>query len=266
PWDWRVSLYTWTKSIAAGIYIIPILLAFLGFVGWDSDLVTWVAPLGSLFFLAVTGALLIWDLTHPTRFYMIFTRPQWGSWLVRGAFIIAGFGGILSVHLLASILGESDWIRMAAFPGIPLATMTAVYTAYLFAQSKARDLWQSPLLPPHMFVQMILAGTAAVMLSGIQLSDRAASALEVALLVAAGTHLLMVLGEITLHHPTAHAHLATWEMTRGRYRTFFWAAAVLMVVALFAPLMGPAAGLFALAGLLAHEHAYVQAAQIVPLA
>ena len=27
PWDSRVSLYTWTKSIAAGAYLAPLLLA-----------------------------------------------------------------------------------------------------------------------------------------------------------------------------------------------------------------------------------------------
>ncbi|MFP5352484.1 MAG: 4Fe-4S dicluster domain-containing protein [Actinomycetota bacterium] len=266
PWDWRVSLYTWTKAIAAGIYVVPVLMALLGLVAWGSDLVRWVAPLGAMLFLAITGGLLIWDLSHPLRFYMIFTRPQWGSWLVRGSFIIAGFGGILAGHLLASVLGETSWARVLAFAGIPLATMTAVYTAYLFAQSKARDLWQSPLLPPHMFVQMVLAGSATVMLSGVELSARSTSAVAVVLAVSVAMHLLMVLGEITLHHPTAHAHLATWEMTRGRYRGFFWAAAVLMLVAVAAPVIGPAGAVLALAGLLAHEHAYVQAAQVVPLA
>ena len=32
----------------------------------------------------LTGLLLIWDLRHPMRFYLIFTRPHWRSWLVRG--------------------------------------------------------------------------------------------------------------------------------------------------------------------------------------
>ena len=39
------------------------------------------------------------------------------------------------------------------WPGLPLAALTAVYTAFLFAQSKARDLWQNPLLPVHFGVQ-----------------------------------------------------------------------------------------------------------------
>ena len=36
---------------------------------------------------------------------------------------------------------------------LPLAVLAAVYTAWLFAQAKARDLWQSPLLPPQLLVQ-----------------------------------------------------------------------------------------------------------------
>ena len=55
-------------------------------------------------FSAITGLLLIWDLEHPARFYMIFTRPQWRSWLVKGAFIIAGYSLVLALHFMLSIL------------------------------------------------------------------------------------------------------------------------------------------------------------------
>ena len=65
----------------------------------------WVAPVLSGVFLAITGGLLIWDLEHPERFYMIFTRPQWRSWLVKGAFIIAGYSLVLALHFL----GEPAW-------------------------------------------------------------------------------------------------------------------------------------------------------------
>ena len=51
-----------------------------------------------------------------------------------------------------------------AVGGLPLAAMTAVYTAYLFAQAKARDLWQNPLLPAHLLVQALLAGRRRVLL------------------------------------------------------------------------------------------------------
>jgi hypothetical protein len=79
-------------------------------------------------------------------------------------------------------------------------------------------------------------------------------------------HLLFVLGEITLPHATAHTHLAVWEMTRGRYARFFWTGAALVAIGLLAPWLGAPVAVASLAGLLAHEHAYVQAGQAVPLA
>ena len=259
PWDWRVSLYTWTKGIAAGVYLVAALLVLFGMLSPASSLWQTVTPVVAGVFLAVTGALLIADLEHPERFYMIFTRPQWKSWLVRGAFIIGGYSAVLAVHFFAG----APPALMA--PGIPLAVLTAVYTAYLFAQSKARDLWQSPLLPASFVISTLLAGSAALSLAG-------GEATEPLLWVTAGSslvHLLLVLGETTLAHVTAHARLASWEMTRGRFRSFFWSGVVLVGVGVLAPVLGAWgawASLAALFGLLAHEHAHVQAAQAVPLA
>ena len=65
PWGWRVSLYTWTKSVAAGGFAVPAALAFAGLLGWGNDAVRWAAPVLALAFLAATGALLIADLKHP---------------------------------------------------------------------------------------------------------------------------------------------------------------------------------------------------------
>jgi hypothetical protein len=56
------------------------------------------------------------------------------------------------------------------------------------------------------------------------------------------------------------------ELTTGRYGAYFWTGALLVAIAVAAPWIGPAAGASALVGLLAFEHAYVQAGQAVPLA
>lgn len=266
PWDWRVSLYTLTKGIAAGAYLVPLLMVLSGQLEAASLLWRWVAPILALVFLAITGGLLIWDLEQPKRFYMIFTRPQWKSWLVKGAFIIAGYSLVLLAHLGASLLGQDGLHKILMVPGLPLATLTAVYTAYLFAQAKARDLWQSPLLPPHLFVQTLLAGSASLLPVAY---SRAPEALPVLLWTLAGSsllHVLLVWGESTLAHVTAHAHLAAYEMVRGRYRQPFWWGLTLGAAAIFAPWLGVAAAPLALLGLLAFEHAYVQAGQSVPLA
>jgi formate-dependent nitrite reductase membrane component NrfD len=277
PWDWRVSLYTWTKGIAAGAYLAAALLLIVGLFNGSSDaegqfvrvagpLWLWVAPVLSGVFLAVTGGLLIWDLEHPERFYMIFTRPQWRSWLVKGAFVIAGYSLVLALHFLASWMRSETTQTWLLLPGIPLGVLTAVYTAYLFAQAKARDLWQNPLLPPHLLVQALLLGSAALLPFAAWLEPRAVGPLAWTLGATSLVHLLMVWGEVTLTHPTAHAALAVREMTRGRYAAFFWAGVALTLAAVFAPWLGVAAAPLALVGLALHEHAYVQAGQAVPLA
>jgi len=292
PWDWKVSLYTLTKGVAAGAYLVPALLVLFGLVPDDSPVWLWAAPIVGGLFLAITGGLLIADLQQPKRFYMIFTRPQWRSWLVRGAFIIAGYSAVLGVHTLASLLGFDGIHKPLALLGVPLAVMTAIYTAYLFAQAKARDLWQSPLLPAHFLVQTLAAGAAALYPVAVFLMLRAFEAPE-GLDQAVGLgregaflgwsvvgsvllHLVLVAGEVTLEHATEHAKLATREMTRGRYRRYFLAGipcvilgAVLAVSAGFVLpdlLEGLVAATLVLAGLLCHEHAYVQAGQSVPLA
>src|SRR6266508_606848 len=163
PWDWRVSLYTWTKGIAAGAYLVALLLVLAGRLSWDAALWRWAAPLLAAAALAATAGLLVWDLEHPGRFHLILTRPQWRSWLVRGGIILLGFAAALGLHLLGSVVSSIGLLWAAAVPGLPLAALAAVYTAYLFAQVKACDLWQNPLLPAHLLVQACLAGSAALL-------------------------------------------------------------------------------------------------------
>lgn len=266
PWDWRVGLYTWTKSVAAGAYLAALLLELAGLSSWTSSLWLWAAPVLSAVFLAATGLVLIWDLEHPLRFPLLFLRPQWKSWLVRGAVAITGYAAVLGATVLASLAGLEGPQRWLALAGAPLAVATAVYTGYLFAQAKARDLWQSPLLPPHLLVQAFLAGSAALLPLALWLDEEAADPLAWTLGIAALVHLLVVAGETTLTHPTAHARLAVHELVRGRYAAPFWAGVVLVAVALAAPWIGVVAAPFALVGLFLYEHAYVQAGQAVPLA
>ena len=276
PWGWRVSLYTWTKGLASGGLLVPLLLILAGRMSWSDNAGRWAAPLIALAFLAVTGLLLIWDLKHPFRFYLIFTRHHWRSWLVRGSFVIAGYGGAALLYLIGSLAGSVVVRQVGTGLSAPLAIGTAVYTAYLFAQAKARDLWQSPLLAPHLAVQAVLLGSAAILPFADGLSPRAAvTGAEVLLAAAAAAHVLLVSGEITVTHPTEHARLAAHAMTGGRYARFFWPGLIAVAVAAALAAIAAAADTPAVAvpaiplgllGLLAHEHAYVQAGQSVPLA
>lgn len=266
PWGWRVSLYTWTKGIAAGAYLVPLLMILAGFAPWDSALAQWASPLLGMGFLGITGVLLIWDLKHPMRFYMIFTKHQWRSWLVRGSVVLAVYSAVLFAQLVASYLKLGGLHQVIAVVGLPASIMTAIYTAYLFAQARARDLWQSPILAPHLAVEAILAGTGAMLPLAAFFERPLLHPLEVVMAIAVAAHLTLRVAETTTGHPTSHAHLAAHEMTRGRFAAPFWVGAVLLAVGLATPFVGWWAGLIALIGLLPHEHAYVQAGQSVPLA
>src|SRR5439155_10050232 len=151
----KVSAYLWTKSLAAGCYLVPATASLAaGASAPDAR-----ALLAALFFLAVTGALLIWDLRQPRRFLWTITKPQWRSWLTRGSYVIAAYGLVLGIELLASLTGRPV-SRVLAGLTMLLAASTALYTAFLFGQSKGRDLWQSALLGPHLIVQALTAGAA----------------------------------------------------------------------------------------------------------
>jgi len=89
-------------------------------------------------------------------------------------------------------------------------------------------------------------------------------------------HVLMIWGEVSLTHSTAHARVAIWEMMHGRYKSSFWLGVLLSIaggalpaLAIFGYVSTSIAvggAPLALIGLMLYEHAYVQAGQSVPLA
>jgi Fe-S-cluster-containing dehydrogenase component len=267
PWGWKVSLFTFTKGLACGGLLVPLLLTLLGRLGWSDPVMALGAPAVGLGALGLTGGLLVADLEHPLRFWMIFTHHKWGSWVVRGAFVIAAYGAALSAALVAGAVGATGVEQVAAALGGPLAIATACYTARLFAQARGRELWRSRLLAPHLLVQGLLAGAAATLPIAEAFSGaRAVHGAEVVLALAAAMHLAAAAGELTTGHSSAHARLAVEEILRGRFARWFWPSVVAVAVAVTAPLIGVSAAPFALVGLFAYEHAYIQGAQCVPLA
>jgi Fe-S-cluster-containing dehydrogenase component len=253
PWGAPVAAYVWTKAIAAGSYLVAAAMLLWGRIDPASVLWTWTAPLISAIFLAVTFVLLIGDLEHPMRFYLILVRPQWRSWLVRGGVILGVFSAVLGIHLL----WQGPPRAFAVF-GALVAIAAGTYTAWLFAQAKARDLWQSPLLAPQHLVAMILAGAAALRIAG--------AATTSILIAATIVHLVLIAAEVLMPHPTAHARLAAWELVRGRYKIPFALAVLLQLLAIAGGLFGVLGAVLVLTGLLLYEFAHVGAAQSVPLA
>ena len=272
-WGWEVYSYTWTKSISAGVFMIPALLMAAGFIEPDLSLIG-VSSAISMFFLLATTFLLVIDLDQPQRFHWVLLRPNFNSWLVKGGYILTGFGGFLSLMLLGWILGFEVILNPAVLvAGALLATATAVYTAFLFSQSKGRDLWQSPAMPIHMFTQATVAGsatTALLGLAGIGMGGASRLILGVSLVV----HLALIASEIFTPHQTEDAEEAAARIVRGRFRSAFWvggiAIGILIPLAVLAitgaPLVVAGVGVLALAGLFAFEYCWITAPQTISLA
>jgi len=165
------------------------------------------------------------------------------------------------MHFLASLAGWKSFQTWLTIAGIPLSAATAVYTAYLFAQAKGRDMWQNPLLPPHLFFQAVLLGAAVLLLMivffrGMMAPDGIIDSVrpeivELSWILAIATliHLLMVWGEVSLTHPTSHSRLAVWEMVKGRYKAEFWTGVILSFFGGLLPLLSVLLGMeFGIAG------------------
>lgn len=228
-WGWEVSAYVWTKAIAAGAFLVPFLAWSTGLAELSPINVWWSLGIAILF-LTLTGALLIKDLDQPRRFLYVLLRPQWKSWLVKGGYAITIYGGLLT------LLGLSHWQGWETISAITMwltaavAIVVAIYTAFLFAQAKGRDFWQSPTLSIHMLVHSIMAGAAIfgiIALFSIE-SSSWILLLKNTLLIGLGVNLFTILIELTTTHPTADAKTTVEMITKGKYKNKFWMGVILL--------------------------------------
>ena len=274
PWGWRVSSYLVTKAVGAGAMLIAALLVLLGHAGEQAP-VGVVPPVVAGAFTALTGVLLVADLKRPGRFHYILTRPNWESWLTRGAVVLATFAAFTAAWFLAGLLDAGGAIGLLAAPTALLAAATAGYTAYLFAQCEGRDLWQTRRLLPLLLAQALTAGAAVFALADVLMAVPSPDAVRWALLGGVATTGALIAVEHAAHG-THHVELALAAMTRGplagRFRLGVAAGVVVPAVLVVLALAGVAptalaalAAASALAGLAAYEDAFVRAGQSVPL-
>jgi Fe-S-cluster-containing dehydrogenase component/formate-dependent nitrite reductase membrane component NrfD len=277
PWGRQVSLYIWTKSIAAGAFLLSALGVGLGLVP-DSPLLEWAAPILALLFLLITTGLLVFDLKRPERFLTILLRPQWRSWIAIGGYILTIYGALVGLSFLMSIFGATGFRYFLLWPGAIFATLAAIYTGFLFAQAKGRDFWLSPGLPAHLLVQALLAGASALAIMAVVVpaNPETAAWLHTVLVWSLLGNLFMTLvGELWLPHGTQDASKAAAMILSGAFSKAFWGWVValghvvplILLVAIPGAPLGVLliAGVCSLIGLLIYEHIWVIAGQSPPL-
>jgi formate-dependent nitrite reductase membrane component NrfD len=278
PWGALAGAYLWTKSIAAGTLMVAALLTVLTDVR-EPMLFDVIAPSVAIFFLATTALILIADLKRPWRFFFLLTKPNPRSWLVWGCYILILYGAAASGWLLTGLQHRAppEWLVVACGA---LAIGVAGYTAFLFAQAAARELWQSPLFFWHLIVQALIAGAAVLILTADAAGNTSAiPALVRILVVALILGFAMVLGEIYLPPISEDVKRAAEVIASGALARRFWVAAtgvgVIAPVAILAtamnsrggvsPIASAIAAAAAIAGLWIFEDIWIRAGQAVPL-
>src|SRR5437016_49487 len=225
PWGWKIAAYLWTKSVAAGVLMVSAILATLTSPGPLAV----IGPCIALVALILTGALLIFDLKRPDRFFYLLIKPNFRSWLVLGAYVLMAYGAVAAAWLLG-VFDLSRRMTLVSWPIILtllLSAASAGYSAFLFAQAKGRDLWQSPMFLWHLLAHALIAGSATLVIVGWRLDDflvsRPATIILTLSLIAS---LLMVLAEVALPHASEDARRAFDTLVRGQLRARFWGFAI----------------------------------------
>ncbi|MCP4356797.1 MAG: polysulfide reductase NrfD, partial [Chloroflexi bacterium] len=242
PWHWPVPAYLVTKGIGTGIFMVIGLFYGLGLIRFDRyDYM--VSSFAALVMIGITTGLLVYDLEKPKRFLSIVFRPQWKSWLAKGALLLIGFSivvGTLWLSLEISwiiepfierehLLSLYDWVRIIGlFVGVPLAAGAAMYTAFLFGQAEGRDFWQSALLPFHMLIQALMAGSAALLFMS-SIYGNLTNPFRLTLIAFLFLDLAVILfGEFGMSHASEVAAQAAHDISHGRYKNYFWWGSVVV--------------------------------------
>jgi Fe-S-cluster-containing dehydrogenase component/formate-dependent nitrite reductase membrane component NrfD len=270
-WGWEVAGYTWTKSIAAGSFLAMVAARLAG-ADASASISVVMAVLG-LIFLALTAGLLVADLKQPQRFLYVLLRPQWRSWLVRGAYILTGYGAVLTFWLMAHLIGARGLADLLLWPGAILAAFSAVYTGFLFAQAKGRDFWQSPLLSVHLLAQAMLAGGCVWLMAAIALDSGSANMARTFTLGSLVFSLIAIIGELLTTPTTRDARTALDWIIGRPMGGWFWGAGIgagniapiLLLSANGGSGLGLLAAVLALACLLIVEWLWLMAPQHIPL-
>jgi Fe-S-cluster-containing dehydrogenase component/formate-dependent nitrite reductase membrane component NrfD len=275
-WGFDLVLYLLTKGISTGTLLLSALL-WLG--GDRTPLVALAGPLVSVLFSIATAAVLVVDLERPERFLYILTRPNWTSWMARGAFLLTAHGAIGGLWVVASLLGWTGFISTLAPIAILVAAGATAYTGLLFAQGLARDLWQGPHSTVDLMLLAAAEGSAAMLLAATLAGGSAETIrfLGITLACAALGHVsILILEHLLSPSPTLNHELAVRAVRSGAYKQLFWYGALglgglapLLLVTLAWIINFPLAVLvpaavFALAGSLAWEYVWVEAGQSVP--
>jgi len=152
-------------------------------------------------------------------------------------------------------------------PGAVLAVLGAVYTAFLFNQARARDLWQTPMISAiHLLVHAVMAGSVVMMVIIPESSKWSVNIL----LWGIGLNIVIMTKEIFMLHNTVDTKKTVQLMTKGYYSKYLWTGIIvgsiapIIILTAYSNLSFVAGGLI-LIGIFLIEFVRIRVPQMIPL-
>jgi formate-dependent nitrite reductase membrane component NrfD len=184
-WDWLVYLEMFLAGVAAGAYLVAVLLEWQGRGRSSTARVAHLVPFP---LMVASGILLILDLNQPPRFWHMILMSEWllpimkiwspmsyGSWLVL-LFSGFAFASFLDALMARRVLTFGRWWRYdRTLHGTPLGQVwsllggltalgVGLYSGALLTVSNFPGWGQTALIPALYIATALITGVAAVIL------------------------------------------------------------------------------------------------------
>ncbi len=236
-------LFFWTKSIAAGAYLVPLVLIPNGALSARDALWHTATPLAAVAFLVLAAGFLVWETGPPLR----------RKWRVGAGAVFAAYGIALILPFVTETRPEPPPPGLALIAGV-LAMTTALLGGTVHAGDDRRTRL---LLPVRLLAEALIAGAGTTVLLA-RLVDgpnhpAAPATLLFLALVTAGYVLVEAVN--LLFSAPARAGQAPWRVPPSRRRWLHLAIAG-AAAGVAAPWLGWPAAPVALLGVLARQVAH----------
>jgi protein NrfD len=183
-WDWLVYLEMFVAGVAAGAFLVAVLLEWLGRGRSSTARAAHLIPFP---LMALASLLLIVDLDRPERFWHMVVMSEWyrpmlKSWspISYGSWVVMLFTGVAFVSFVDALVGRGlfavgSWRRDRTLHGGPLglawstlgaalAVGVAGYSGVLLSVTNIQGWGQTALIPAVYVATALVTGVAAVVL------------------------------------------------------------------------------------------------------
>ncbi len=160
-YDWMIVTYFFLGGVSAGAYVFSVIATY-----WKQDFKP-LAKKSAVLSLMVLGAGMLMLLVHlgrPERAWRVFTTFNPHSMLSWGTWFLSIFGLMNFIYTGLLLLGKEKDAKLFGCLGLPLALLTATYTAVHIARAPHMLLWHSKLMPVLFLNGAGITGIALVIL------------------------------------------------------------------------------------------------------